>query len=150
MGVTNDGRLVAGYGDWGSNVDSFGVNEGGVYSVPLDLATGEWEMQHAIRAGSEALDTIREINGDLYMPTTDPSDSGLRGSGPQQTIAHREMQPTLSVIIGLANLETSSMYTVRISCRRSHHIKYMKMAHGRLIQTLLTRFATPIQMLAPS
>lgn len=71
IGITN-GELVAGYGDWGSNVDTFGVSEGGVYVVPLNLDTNTWGS-NPIRAGSEALDVIREIDGAIYAPTTDPS-----------------------------------------------------------------------------
>lgn len=78
MGFTADGQLVAGYGDWNSNVDSFGVNDGGVYVVPLDVATNTWG-NNPIRAGSEALTVIREIDGAIYAPTTDPSDRTATG-----------------------------------------------------------------------
>jgi hypothetical protein len=78
MGITANGELVAGYGEWNSNVDSFGVAEGGVYVVPLKLSDGTWG-NNPIRAGSEALDVIREIDGDIYAPTTDPSDKIATG-----------------------------------------------------------------------
>ena len=72
MNITDDGQLVAGYGDWNSNVDSFGVAAGRVGVVPLNLADGTWgDMFYA---GSEAFDVIRKIDGKLYIPTTDPSD----------------------------------------------------------------------------
>lgn len=72
MAISDDGQLVAGYGDWDSNLDSFGVEEGRVGVVPLDLSTGEWgDMFYA---GSEAIDNIRTIDGKLYVPTIDPSD----------------------------------------------------------------------------
>ncbi len=73
MEVTAEGQLVAGYGDWNANVDSFGVPEGRVGVVPLDLNTNTWGAITV--AGSEALDTVRKINGKLYLPTTDPSDT---------------------------------------------------------------------------
>ena len=79
IGITHDGKLVAGYGEWDSNVDSFGVSAGGVYVVPYDIATGAWETGSAIRAGSEAIDSIVEIGGDLYIPQTDPSDKAPTG-----------------------------------------------------------------------
>lgn len=79
IGITHDGKLVAGYGEWNSNVDSFGVNTGGVYVVPYNLATGAWETGSAIRAGSEAIESVVEIGGDLYIPQTDPSDRAPTG-----------------------------------------------------------------------
>ncbi|MDJ1372744.1 leucine-rich repeat domain-containing protein [Gulosibacter molinativorax] len=78
MEVTEDGELIAGYGDWNSNVDSFGVADGRVGVVPLNLATGTWgDMFYA---GSEAIDKVRKINGKLYIPTTDPSDRAATGN----------------------------------------------------------------------
>lgn len=73
LGVTQSGELVAGYGDWNKNVDSFGVPEGRVGIVPLNLSTGQWGT--ITPAGSEALDVIREIGSYIYAPTTDPSDT---------------------------------------------------------------------------
>lgn len=73
MEITDNGQLIAGYGDWNANVDSFGVPEGRVGIVPLDLNTNVWGPITV--AGSEALDTIRKINGKIYAPTTDPSDT---------------------------------------------------------------------------
>lgn len=73
MGITNAGELVGGYGDWNMNVDSYGVAEGGVYVVPLKLSDGSWDMSHAIRVGSEATDTVREIRGQVFVPSIDPS-----------------------------------------------------------------------------
>lgn len=72
IGFSQSGELVAGYGDWDSNVDSFGVPEGRVGIVPLNVTTGQWGPITTV--GSEALDVIREINGYVYAPTTDPSD----------------------------------------------------------------------------
>lgn len=69
---TEDGKLIAGYGDWDSNVDSFGVPAGRIGVVPLDVATKQWGP--IFYAGSEALDLVRKIDGKLYLPTTDPSD----------------------------------------------------------------------------
>lgn len=73
MGITDSGQLVAGYGDWSSNVDTYGVSDGGVYAVPLNLSDGTWDMAHAIRTGTEANAVVREIRGEIYMPSTDPS-----------------------------------------------------------------------------
>lgn len=78
MGITSDGKLIAGYGDWNSNVDSFGVTAGRVGVDPLDLPTGTWGS--IFYAGSEAIETVREINGHVYIPTTDPSDKAASGN----------------------------------------------------------------------
>lgn len=78
MEVTGDGKLIAGYGDWNSNVDSFGVAAGRIGVVPLDLGTGFWGSP--FYAGSESLDTIRKVNGFIYAPTTDPSDKAATGN----------------------------------------------------------------------
>lgn len=77
MQVTDDGKLIAGYGDWGADIDSSGVAEGRVGIVPLDLSTNTWGSM--TYAGSESLDTIRKINGKVYAPTTDPSIYGSSG-----------------------------------------------------------------------
>lgn len=77
MEITPDGTLVAGYGDWNSNVDSFGVPAGRVGVVPLNLATKQWGS--ITYAGSEALDTVRQFDGKLYTVTTDPSDQKASG-----------------------------------------------------------------------
>lgn len=80
MGITDDGQLVAGYGDWNTNVDSNGnAPGGGVYVLPLNLVNGSWDMDNAVRPGSEALDVIREIGGDVYMTQTDPSNIAPTG-----------------------------------------------------------------------
>ena len=83
MQFTEDGKLVAGYGDWDSNVDSFGGDPGTVGVVEYDPISDTWG--DIFYAGSESLDLVRNINGKLYLPTTDPSDKlnsdGLRGSG---------------------------------------------------------------------
>lgn len=79
MNIDDRGQLVAGYGDWNSNSDSFGVlpwSRVGV--VPLNLATGEWSSD-IYYAGSEAMDVIRKFDGKLYIPTTDPSDRIAHG-----------------------------------------------------------------------
>lgn len=78
MGITSDGKLIAGYGEWTANVDSFGVDAGRVGVVPLDLSNGTWGS--IFYAGSEAIETIREINGKIYVPTTDPSDKAATGN----------------------------------------------------------------------
>lgn len=43
MEITDDGQLFAGYGDWTTNSDSFGVPEGRVGMVPLNIATKQWD-----------------------------------------------------------------------------------------------------------
>lgn len=43
MGITRDDKIVAGYGDWQTNVDSFGVDAGGIYIAPIDVTTGKWD-----------------------------------------------------------------------------------------------------------
>ena len=77
MAVSN-GKLYAGYGDWNSNSDSWGPAAGRVALVPFDIASKTFESQDEVMVGSEAINTIREINGALYVPSTDPS---IHGSG---------------------------------------------------------------------
>lgn len=79
MSFTSDGTLIATYGNYASNVDSFGVDAGRVGVVPLDIATQTWG--NMTFAGSESIDSIRTIGGKQYIPTTDPSDKGGGKSG---------------------------------------------------------------------
>ncbi len=72
-----DGTLIAGYGDWGGNSDSNGVAAGRVGVVPYNPQTNTWGVM--TYAGSESLNRIREINGALYIPFTDPSIHGRGG-----------------------------------------------------------------------
>ena len=76
--VTNDGTLIAGYGDWEGNADSFGVTDGRVGVAPLDLQTKQWGP--IFYAGSEAIQDIRTLGMTLYIPTTDPSDKAAAGN----------------------------------------------------------------------
>jgi hypothetical protein len=78
MEVTEDGELIAGYGDWNGNIDSFGNASQRVGVVPLNLETGGWG--DIFYAGSEAIDVIRKIDGKLYIPTTDPSNKAATGN----------------------------------------------------------------------
>jgi len=77
MGVTRDGKLIAGYGDWDGNSDSNGVPEGRVGIVPYNISSNTWGT--IIYTGTEAMETIRSINGSLYVPSTDPSAYGQGG-----------------------------------------------------------------------
>lgn len=77
---TEDDNLVAGYGDWNSNVDSFGVERVALTEInPLSGA----QMSNTIATGSESIDTIRKLDdGKLYAPTIDPSDkAGYKQTG---------------------------------------------------------------------
>lgn len=88
MGITDSGQLIAGYGNWNSNIDSRGdAPGGGVYSIPLNLSDGSWDTANVIRPGSEALDVIREIGGNVYMTQTDPSNIPPTGH-PQGTAGY--------------------------------------------------------------
>lgn len=71
MEFTADGRLIAGYGDWNDNSDSWGVPAGRVGVLPYNVTTNTWEAFHP--TGSEAHDIVRNYNGFLYLPSTDPS-----------------------------------------------------------------------------
>lgn len=75
----HDGKLYAGYGDWYNNSDSAGPSAGRTAVLPFDLSSGTWETANEIFTGSEANDTIRALNGHLYLPTTDPSSFGIGG-----------------------------------------------------------------------
>jgi len=77
--AVSGGKLYAGYGDWDSNSDSWGPSTGRTALVPFDLASHTFESQNEIMTGSEAITNIREINGSLYVPTTDPSIHGTGG-----------------------------------------------------------------------
>ena len=79
MEVSKDGQLVAGYGDWNSNSDSFGVQPWSrVGVVPLDLKTNSWGS--IVYAGSESLNAFRKFDdGTIYTATTDPSDKVASG-----------------------------------------------------------------------
>ena len=72
MAITSTGKIVAGYGEWNANIDSSGRAQGGVYVAPIDATTGLWDGQ-AFRVNSEAMDTVREIGGNVYIAQTDPS-----------------------------------------------------------------------------
>lgn len=78
MGLTRDGKIVGGYGEWNANIDSNGRSEGGVYVAPIDANTGQWDGT-AFRVGSEAMDTISEVGGDIYISQTDPSNQAPSG-----------------------------------------------------------------------
>lgn len=78
MEVTADGKLISGYGDWDSNLDSFTDQSRRIGIIPLDLSTNTWGDMFF--TGSEANDVIRKINGHLYVPTTDPSDKAATGN----------------------------------------------------------------------
>ena len=79
MAISNDGQLVAGYGDWNSNSDSFGVQPWSrVGVVPLNISTSSWGS--IVYAGSESLNSIRKFDdGTIYTTTTDPSDKVATG-----------------------------------------------------------------------
>lgn len=71
LGFTADGHLIAGYGDWLGNSDTYGVAAGRVGVVPLNVQTNTWGDMYYL--GSESSHLIRELNGHVYVPTTDPS-----------------------------------------------------------------------------
>lgn len=71
MAFDDQGRLIVGWGDWDSNMDSFGTDRVGV--IAQDPLTGE-HLSERVPLGTEAFDVIRQIDGNLWIPTTDPSD----------------------------------------------------------------------------
>ena len=73
MEISNDSELVAGYGDWNSNSDTFGVQPWSrVGAMPLNVNTNTWGTM--VYAGSEALGSVRKFDdGTIYTTTTDPS-----------------------------------------------------------------------------
>lgn len=73
MNVDASGRLIAGYGDWGTNSDSNTGAAGKVAAVPLSLTpTAQWGAAYLL--GTEAVGVIRRAaDGSLWIPMTDPS-----------------------------------------------------------------------------
>lgn len=71
-------KLIAGYGDWNTNSDSFGSAAARVGIEPLDLGTNTWQPKTPL-VGTESIDRIRTIDGALYVPTIDPSNYGSGG-----------------------------------------------------------------------
>ena len=71
MVFDDQGRLIVGWGDWTTNMDSFGTDRVGV--IAQDPLTGE-HLSERVPLGTEAFDVIRQIDGHLWIPTTDPSD----------------------------------------------------------------------------
>lgn len=77
--IDSNGTLVAGYGDWDVNLDSFVAanSPSRVGVVPFDIATKTWGSM--FYAGSEGLDVVRKFDDRFYIPTTDPSDKAPTG-----------------------------------------------------------------------
>lgn len=71
MAFDDQGRLIVGWGDWDTNMDSFGTDRVGI--IAQDPLTGE-HLSERVPLGTEAFDVIRQIDGNLWIPTTDPSD----------------------------------------------------------------------------
>lgn len=74
-----DGKLYSGYGDWNGNSDSRGPVEGRTAIIPYDVVEKTWDSAGELIIGGEAIDSIREFNGDIYIPNLDPSIYGLGG-----------------------------------------------------------------------
>lgn len=113
MAISN-GKLYAGYGDWNGNSDSWGPTEGRVALVPFDLATRTFESQNEVMVGSEAIMNIREINGSLYVPTTDPSIHGSGGyatnkSGSWQV---RNVVPDAVHVLDVASMDGNDLWMI--------------------------------------
>lgn len=78
LGFTSEGSIVGGYGDWNSNIDSFGPEVGRPSIRELDPVAGTWT--DPVYTGSEANDRIIEaLDGSLLIPQTDPSDKAGTG-----------------------------------------------------------------------
>ena len=71
MAFDDQGRLIVGWGDWDTNMDSFGTDRVGI--IAQDPLTGE-HLSERVPLGTEAFDVIRQFDGHLWIPTTDPSD----------------------------------------------------------------------------
>lgn len=77
MDITKRGTLITGWGDWDYNYDSFGTTRVGIQEV--NPSTGA-KVGPLIPVGSESFSTIRKDDqGNLYIPTTDPSDKAGYG-----------------------------------------------------------------------
>lgn len=78
LAATKRGTLVAGYGEWSLNVDSFGTEEGRPAIRELDPAASTWTDPIAV--GSEAMDLVYAApDGATLIPTTDPGDKAGTG-----------------------------------------------------------------------
>lgn len=70
MGFDKEGNLVAGYGEWDHNIDTNGTER--VTLSRIDTRTGR-TVGNPVNSGTEAMSKIINIEGDLYVPMTDPS-----------------------------------------------------------------------------
>ena len=70
-------RMVAGYGDWGFNSDSYGGPDGRTAIRPFNLTTRKWGTLTYTR--TESNDVFRTLGGKIYAPTTDPTGTGPGG-----------------------------------------------------------------------
>ena len=121
MAITDDGQLIAGYGDWNRNADSHGVTAGRVGIVPLNLADATWGTM--FYAGTESIDNIRKINGHLYIPTTDPSIKLATGNSTYNTSGYitndtgvwryvSNGTPVATHVFDIATLNDTDLWTV--------------------------------------
>lgn len=77
LGVTPEGYLVPGYGDWNANLDSFS-SVSRVELQPYQPVTGE-KVGASFILGSEASEAILSTPTALYAPSIDPSDKAPSG-----------------------------------------------------------------------
>lgn len=78
LDITRDGNIVAGWGDWNYNLDTFGVEEGRPSVIEYDPESKTWT--DPIFTGSESIDSVKkQSDGSLYIPMIDPSDKKPSG-----------------------------------------------------------------------
>lgn len=77
--AVNNGKIYAGYGDWNTNT-------GPIYINPFDLTTNTFEGS-VLTVPTESIASIRNIDGKLYAPMTDPTTAWTANQG------YAEQQP---------------------------------------------------------
>lgn len=106
--AVKDGRLYAGYGD-------YGVNTGPIHINPFNLGTHTFEGS-ALSVPTEAISIYREVNGVLMAPMTDPKAAFTDNTGyaerlPDGNWVNREHAPLIHVF-DVATLDGNDLWMV--------------------------------------
>ncbi len=95
--IAFDGNnLIAGYGDWTTNSDSFGAPGERVGIEPYDTAANSWLPKTPLVNG-EAITNFSTINNHLYTTNTDASTHGTSGFASNRTGTWVYSQPATLV-----------------------------------------------------
>lgn len=95
--------MIMGYGDWDTNTGPMAIN-------PFELSTETFDGV-ALSIPAESIDTIRTINGKLYIPSADPQGVIHSATPPISRVLGRIKTLVLQVFIALISfLETGAIY----------------------------------------